>query len=380
MLYLKQGDIMSNFTFAIKTSILFFPFVALFFTFFYLIYQYHKYGSINCFRTIIIYSFILYIISAYFLVILPLPSLEYAKTISMPAYNLKPFNFVLEIIKNTNLSFSDFTTYFPTLKYASTYEAIFNIFLTIPFGVYLHYYFKCSLGKTIFYSFCLSLFFELTQLSGLYFIYPHSYRVFDIDDLILNTFGGFLGYFLGSLFNKILPTRDEIDYDSYKKGELVSVLRRLCYIGIDFLVISLLIFLESYFVYQKIISKEFLIIPILFYFTFSLIFKRSLGMKYLNLKFISFKNKELKRINIFLYYLSFVLVYFVLPILNILIGYLLYQYHLITYNIFEYWLVIVLALALMSLLIAFFLKLFHLTLFYEKISGVKIVSTISEEP
>ena len=371
---------MNEFTFAIKTAIIFFPIVAFFFTIFYVLYQYHKFGSINGFRTIIIYSFILYFLTAYFLVILPLPSKEYVQGLTMPAYNLQPFNFILEIINKTGLEFSDFTTYFPTLKNAATYEAIFNIFLTIPFGVYLHYYFKCGLGKTIFYSFCLSLFFELTQLSGLYFIYPHSYRVFDIDDLILNTFGGFLGYFLGSLFNKILPTRDEIDYDSYKKGELVSVLRRLCYIGIDFLVISLLIFLESYFVYQKIISKEFLIIPILFYFTFSLIFKRSLGMKYLNLKFISFKNKELKRINIFLYYLSFVLVYFVLPILNILIGYLLYQYHLITYNIFEYWLVIVLALALMSLLIAFFLKLFHLTLFYEKISGVKIVSTISEEP
>ena len=172
--YTLIGEIMSNFTFAIKTAIVFFPIVALFFTIFYVLYQYHKYGSVNGFRTIIIYSFILYLLTAYFLIILPLPSIEYVNKINIPSYNLQPFNFILEIINKTNLKFNDFTTYFPTLKNAATYEAIFNIFLTIPFGIYLHYYFKCSLGKTLFFSFCLSLFFELTQISGLYlFILIH---------------------------------------------------------------------------------------------------------------------------------------------------------------------------------------------------------------
>ena len=37
------------------------------------------------------------------------------------------------------------------------------------------------LVKNIF-SFLLSLFFEVTQLTGLYFLYPGSYRLFDVDD------------------------------------------------------------------------------------------------------------------------------------------------------------------------------------------------------
>ena len=58
------------------------------------------------------------------------------------------------------------------------------------------------------------MFFELTQLTGLYFIYPKPYRLFDIDDLLLNTTGGVLGYFLFGLIEKHLPSRDKIDEDS----------------------------------------------------------------------------------------------------------------------------------------------------------------------
>ena len=188
---------MQSFSNAISSAFVFFPFVALFFTFFYVLYEYHKYGSIHGFRTVIVYSFILYLLSAYFLVILPLPSVEYVSSITKPAYNFIPFHFISEIFYKTGLEISDFSTYFPTLKNAVVYEAIFNVFLTVPFGVYLHYYFKCGFFKTVFYTFCLTLFFELTQLSGLYFIYPRSYRVFDVDDLLLNTFGGVVGYVFG---------------------------------------------------------------------------------------------------------------------------------------------------------------------------------------
>ena len=58
--------------------------------------------------------------------------------------------------------------------------------MTMPFGVYLRYYFCYHWRKTLQLSFLLSLFFELTQLSGLYFVYPGSYRLFDVDDLIVN--------------------------------------------------------------------------------------------------------------------------------------------------------------------------------------------------
>ncbi len=44
--------------------------------------------------------------------------------------------------------------------------------------------------------------------NGLFFIYPKAYRLFDVDDLIINTTGGILGYLVTPLFQKLLPTRD----------------------------------------------------------------------------------------------------------------------------------------------------------------------------
>jgi glycopeptide antibiotics resistance protein len=47
-------------------------------------------------------------------------------------------------------------------------------------------------------TFLLSLIIESAQLTGLFFIYPGSYRLFDVDDLITNTLGGFLGTVLAN--------------------------------------------------------------------------------------------------------------------------------------------------------------------------------------
>ena len=54
-------------------------------------------------------------------------------------------------------------------------------------------------------TFLLSLTIELAQLTGLFFTYPGSYRLFDVDDLIMNTIGGFLGTVLANNINNIIP-------------------------------------------------------------------------------------------------------------------------------------------------------------------------------
>ena len=76
-------------------------------------------------------------------------------------------------------------------------------------------------------SFVLSLFFELTQLSGLYFIYSGSYRLFDMDDLLLNTLGGLVGYALAGPIARMLPSREALDQISLARGRQVSLLRRM---------------------------------------------------------------------------------------------------------------------------------------------------------
>lgn len=225
---------MSAYIFPIKMAIFTFPILAFILFLPLLIKEYRKYGSFPLIKGILLYSFIFYLLCAYYLVVLPLPSREYVATLKTPYYQLQPFANLGRFLDQTVLNLKEPKTYLAAMKQGVFLEPVFNIFLTLPFGVYLRYYFKVSLKKTILYSFFLSLFFELTQLSGLYFYYPRPYRLADVDDLINNTLGGTIGYFLAPLAEKILPTREEINALSYKKGNRISLMRRTVAAFIDF--------------------------------------------------------------------------------------------------------------------------------------------------
>ncbi len=266
---------------AIKTAIFVFPFIAFFFTIPFILHQYHKYGSIHKWRVLIVYSFILYMITIYFLVILPLPKRSEV-VVGQNMVRLIPFGFVTDFLKETSFVWNDVSTYFKALTEPCVYVVVFNILMTVPFGMYMRYYFKMSFKKTVWYSFLLSLFFELTQLSGLYFIYPAPYRLFDVDDLILNTTGGALGYFLTGLFTKILPSRDEIDAESIEIGKSVSGLRRVTVFFLDtFLYLFFYTILEIFFSIPYLVFLFFLV-----YFVFYPYFSKgyTIGSRFLNLK------------------------------------------------------------------------------------------------
>ena len=222
----------------IKIAFLIFPFLAFLITLPYLLLQYHKYGSVPLIRSSIVYTFILYLLSAYFLVILPLPSKEEVLTMPTKIPQLIPLSFLKDFIN----AFKESSSIIFFLKSSIVYTTLFNIALTIPFGVYLRYYFKKKWYVTIIYTFLLSLFFEMTQASGLYGIYPKAYRLFDVDDLIINTLGGTLGYLITPIITCFLPERDEIDKMSYKKGKIVSIYRRLLAFLIDIFVFTTLMF------------------------------------------------------------------------------------------------------------------------------------------
>lgn len=212
----------------IGMAFLIFPLIAILFTLPYIVYQYRKFGSILFVKTAIVYSFILYLLTTYFLVILPLPPIEEVASLTTAKVQLIPFRFVFDFFKDSGFVWNQFSTYFKAITSPSFYNVLFNVFLTLPFAVYLRYYFGFNSFKTIVCTFLLSLFFELTQLSGLYGIYPRPYRLFDVDDLFTNTLGGCIGYLITPLFSFFLPSREEIDKAAFKKGERVSYFRRLC--------------------------------------------------------------------------------------------------------------------------------------------------------
>ena len=233
---------MSVYALPIKVGIIVFPIIALLITLPYMIKQYHKYGSIPFMKTFIVYSFVLYLLIAWFMVILPLPKIEDVAKMTGPWTQLVPFAGFREIIESNNFNLFDLSTYLATLKNPAVYTVLFNFLLTLPFGVYLRYYFNRKWWEVLTHSFLLSLFFEVTQLSCLFGIYPRPYRLFDVDDLFVNTIGGFLGFIITPLVSKFLPSRESLDEKAYLKGQKVSYPRRFIASLIDFVIVCIITF------------------------------------------------------------------------------------------------------------------------------------------
>ncbi len=278
----------------ILQAILIFPVVAFLFTIPYMLIQYHKYGSLPLLRVGVVYSFILYLIAAYFLVILPLPSKEEVLLYTSPTTQLVPFTFIQNIIVNTSVVWSQPATYLHLFREPNFYQAIYNVLLLLPFGVYLKYYFNCSFKKTLLFSFLLSLFFEITQLTGLYFIYPRGYRLFDVDDLIINTLGGIIGYAIALGLLKILPNRKKIDDYAYQIGTRMTVWKRLYNVLIDYVLLVILV-VPFFFFFPKLPSFYIPILAFL-YFTISTIVSggKTFGKKFLNMQVVTLSGEKAK--------------------------------------------------------------------------------------
>ena len=183
---------MSQYLEALRQAMVIYPMIVVLFTVPYIAWSYHKYGSVLSLRVLIVYSFLLYLLCVYCLVILPLPTPEKAATLQGHKMQLIPFSFLADIVKQAEIQPEQPASWLHIFTGSAFWTTVFNLFMTMPFGVYLRYYFCYHWRKTLRLSFLLSLFFELTQLSGLYFVYQGSYRLFDVDDLIVNTAGSMI--------------------------------------------------------------------------------------------------------------------------------------------------------------------------------------------
>ena len=365
-----------NYLSIIKIALITFPFIAFLITMPYVLKEYHKYGSVYWYRALIIYSFVLYLLTAYFLVILPLPSRAEVLALTTPRTQLIPFNFITDFINNSGLVISDVTTYLTAIKSNQFIVPLFNLILTIPFGAYLHYYFKYDLKKTVLYSFLLSLFFELTQLTGLYFIYPRGYRLFDVDDLILNTCGGLIGYFVGSLLLKFLPNRETIDDTAKALGRKVSIVRRSIAYMLDWF-IATFIFGILFIIFDFQVNYNYLIFIAAYFILLPYFFKgQTLGCKFMKIKIVSTKGEKLTLMQMILRTLFFYLGYAGMPLLVLILCSNILTYFSNTLLVYS-----VLLLCLF-IFIYYFVCFFKLAvskkIFYETWSKTKIISTTLE--
>ncbi len=127
--------------------------------------------------------FLFYVLCVLALVFFPLPDAAQAAKLSTYRIQLVPFQFVADFLRETPLVFSDARTYLPALLDRTVLQVVLAF----------------------------SAFIELGQLTGLFFVFRGSYRLCDVDDLMLNTLGGLLGGELVRALEAYLPPLDAFD-------------------------------------------------------------------------------------------------------------------------------------------------------------------------
>ncbi len=232
---------MSNFIYDIQLGFLAFPLVALLLAVPYALYQYRRFGAISIWKTFVVFTFILYCLCAVSLIVFPLPADHSAVVESARTPQLHPFHVIEQIRETTDFSLSDRSTWGPALRSPVVYEAIFNVMLTVPLGAYLCYLFRCRWWMALLIGMATTLLFETSQLTGLFGLYAHPYRLFDVDDLILNTAGTMLGFWLMIPLAWALPSMDEVNEQARERGSSrVSLTRRALTAVVDLTVLAVL--------------------------------------------------------------------------------------------------------------------------------------------
>lgn len=232
---------MSNFIYDIQLGFLAFPLFALLLAVPYALYQYRRFGAISIWKTFVVFTFILYCLCAVSLIVFPLPADHSAVVESARTPQLHPFHVIEQIRETTDFSLGDRSTWGPALRSPVVYEAIFNVMLTVPLGAYLCYLFRCRWWMALLIGMATTLLFETSQLTGLFGLYAHPYRLFDVDDLILNTTGTMLGFWLMIPLAWALPSMDEVNEQARERGSSrVSLTRRVLAAVVDLTVLAVL--------------------------------------------------------------------------------------------------------------------------------------------
>ncbi|CAM3323457.1 VanZ family protein [Vagococcus fessus] len=159
--------------------------------------QYRHSGSIKFSKKATIMTLVIYLIVTYIVVSLPIHN-DYQEKLAIEGVGraqLRPF----EILKALRGSSEE------AWVVSAFYQMIFDTLMMVPLGIY--YYVltqkeKKSWLKIAGIGFLVSLFFELSQLTGIFGLQAKPIRLFNVDDLWLNTLGAIIGYGLapGLLF------------------------------------------------------------------------------------------------------------------------------------------------------------------------------------
>lgn len=161
--------------------LLFVPFVAL---------SYRRRGRLELGRALLWAAALVYFWAIWTFTLLPLPE---PGQIRCAGVNLQPLQMRTDIAaaidRNQGIDLG-------LLADVAVLQIVLNVVLFLPLGFFLRALGNRGVVIATLTGLAISLFVEVTQLTGVWGLYPCAYRVFDVDDLIVNTLGALLGSIL----------------------------------------------------------------------------------------------------------------------------------------------------------------------------------------
>lgn len=193
--------------------------------------SYRRRGRAGGWQTVVFYTFLFYLLAIATQTVLPLPTDPgYCAAHSYASSpQLRPFYFVEVVSQRARGHWSPGAL----LHNPAVWTTALNVVMLAPLGFYVRYAQRMRLVPAALIGFGVSLFFELTQLTGLWFVYPCPYRLFSVDDLLLNTAGVVVGWLLAGPLGRLLPSA-EPEHDS-RYAAKVTFTRRLFALATDLL-------------------------------------------------------------------------------------------------------------------------------------------------
>ena len=187
-----------------------------------LAYLYHRDGRLRFGTFVGAYLTVLYVCGLGCFTLYPLPQGDAGPGITYGvAPNFNPMNFMNDIAKDG-------------LK--AVFQLAFNVVFFTPLGFIAGRLLRLRFLPSVLLGLAASLLIEVSQLTGLFGIYPYAYRCCDVDDVITNTLGAALGWVCAWLLGRVVPPGQLADAEPTEHPGFV---RRCVALWIDLVIVWL---------------------------------------------------------------------------------------------------------------------------------------------
>ncbi len=207
---------------AVLSVLLVVPFIAM---------QYRQWGTLSLGRLVLILAFMLYLIAIPMYTLLP-TGIDVAALCAEGGGGTvltRPFRFVDDLREVARTSSPREFVASGTVQ-----QVVFNVLLFVPLGIFLRKLSRFPWWAVIAAGVGTTLLVELTQLTGNWGLAPCPYRVFEVDDLILNTTGTVIGLLLAPVLD--LWPGTQLDARDRERVRPINRRRRLIQVFCDWMI------------------------------------------------------------------------------------------------------------------------------------------------